>query len=201
MNRTLYILIILLAIVALWSGINHFDYFTWVLEALPVILGIAVLAFTFKRFRFTDLTYIFIFVHCCILLVGAKYTYAEVPLFNWIQEHFGHDRNNYDKIGHFAQGFIPAMIARELIIRLNVLNKKLWLPFIVASICLSISAVYELFEWFVADFTGQSAEAFLGTQGYEWDAQSDMLCATIGAICMLLFLSKAQDKAILKNSI
>jgi len=119
-------------------------------------------------------------------------------LFNYIQEYFGHARNNYDKIGHFAQGFIPAIVARELLIRLNVLNRKSWLSFIVVSICLSISALYELFEWFVAALTGQSAEDFLGTQGYEWDAQSDMLFATIGAICALLFLSKIQDRAIKK---
>ena len=146
--------------------------------------------------RLVFVSKIWCFIHCCILFVGAKYTYAEVPLFNHIQEYFGHARNNYDKIGHFAQGFIPAIVARELLIRLNVLNRKSWLAFIVISICLSISALYELFEWMVAALTGQSAEDFLGTQGFEWDAQSDMLFATAGVICMLLLLSKVHDKAI-----
>ena len=198
MNKTILLLLTLFSAILIWSAIGHFDYFTWFLEAIPAILAAAVLALTFKRFRFTNMAYLFILVHCCILLVGAKYTYAEVPLFNHIQEYFGHARNNYDKIGHFAQGFIPAIVVRELLIRLNILNKKSWLAFIVVSICLSISALYELFEWMVAVLTGQSAEDFLGTQGFEWDAQSDMLCATIGAICMLLLLSKVHDKAIKK---
>ena len=198
MNKTIILLLILFFAVLIWSAVNHFDYFTWFLEAIPAILGVTILAFTYNRFKFTNMTYIFVFIHCCILLVGAKYTYAEVPLFNYIQEYFGHARNNYDKIGHFAQGFIPALVTRELIIKLNVLNKRSWLTFIIISICLSISAVYELFEWFVAYLTGQSAEDFLGTQGYEWDAQSDMLLAALGAICMLLFLSKVHDKAIKK---
>ena len=200
MNKTILFLLVLFSAVLVWSAINHFDYFTWFLEALPAILGVIILAFTFKRFRFTNLTYTFIFIHCCILLVGAKYTYAEVPLFNDIRDYFGHSRNNYDKIGHFAQGFVPAMITRELFIRLKVLNKRSWLPVLVVSVCLSISAVYELFEWLVADLTGQSAEAFLGTQGYEWDAQSDMLFAMIGAICALLFLSGLQDRAIKRQT-
>ena len=196
MNKTLSLLLFMFFAVLIWSAVNHFDYFTWFLESIPAIIALVILALTFKKFRFTDMTYIFIFIHCCILFVGAKYTYAEVPLFNYIQDYFGHARNNYDKIGHFAQGFIPAIVSRELLIRLDVLNKKSWLSFIVVSICLSISALYEFFEWFVAALTGQSAEDFLGTQGYEWDAQSDMLFATIGAICMLLLLSKIQDKAI-----
>lgn len=196
LNKTLLVLVVLLSVVLIWSVVGHFDYFTWLLEALPALLGVLILALTFKKFRFTGMTYLFIFIHCCILLVGAKYTYAEVPLFNHIRDYFEHTRNNYDKIGHFAQGFIPAMIARELIVRLKVLNKKSWLPFFVLSVCLSISAAYELFEWLVADLSGQSAEAFLGTQGYEWDAQSDMLFAVIGAVCMLLFFSKLQDHAI-----
>jgi len=198
MNKKILLLLILFFAILIWSAVNHFDYFTWFLEAIPAILAVSILALTFKRFRFTNIAYVFIFIHCCILLVGAKYTYAEVPLFNYIQEYFGHARNNYDKIGHFAQGFIPAIVVRELLIRLKILNRKSWLAFIVVSICLSISALYELFEWAVAALTGQSAEDFLGTQGYEWDAQSDMLFATIGAICMLLLLSKIHDKAIKK---
>ena len=198
MNKKILLLLVLFFAMLIWSAINHFDYFTWFLESIPAILAVAILALTFKRFRFTDMTYIFILIHCCILLIGAKYTYAEVPLFNHIQEYFGHARNNYDKIGHFAQGFIPALVTRELLIRLNVLNKKSWLAFIVISICLAVSALYELFEWFVAVLSGQTAEDFLGTQGYEWDAQSDMLFATAGTICMLVLLSKIQNKAIKK---
>ena len=198
MNKTIILLLILFSAILIWSVVNHFDYFTWFLEAIPAILAVTILAFTYKKFRFTNVSYIFIFIHCCILFVGAKYTYAEVPLFNHIQEYFGHARNNYDKIGHFAQGFIPAIVVRELLIRLNVLNRKSWLAFIVVSVCLSISALYELFEWMVAVLSGQTADDFLGTQGYEWDAQSDMLFASLGAICMLLLLSKVHDRAIRK---
>jgi len=198
MKKTHWILLAIFFAVLIWSGISPHDYFTWFLEVLPGLLGILILALTFKRFKFTDLTYIFILIHCCILFIGSKYTYAEVPLFNWIRDYFEMSRNNYDKVGHFAQGFIPAMITRELFIRLNVINKKSWIAFLTVCVCLSISAVYEFFEWFVAELSGQSADAFLGTQGYVWDTQSDMLCATIGAICMVLFLSKAQNKAISK---
>ena len=198
MNTTHKILLAVFFVVLIWSGINPHDYFTWFLEVLPGIIGVVILAFTFRKFKFTNLTYIFILIHCCILFIGSKYTYAEVPLFNWLRDTFDMERNNYDKVGHFAQGFIPAMITRELFIRLNVISKRSWIGFLTVCVCLSISAVYEFFEWFVAELSGQSAEAFLGTQGYEWDTQSDMLCATIGAICMLLFFSKVQDRAISK---
>lgn len=199
MKKLHWVLLAIFFAVLIWSGIKPHDYFTWFLEVLPGLLYLLVLAFTFKRFRFTNITYIFITIHCCILFIGSHYTYAEVPFFNWLRDTYDLARNNYDKIGHFAQGFIPALIARELLIRLDVVRKKSWIGFITVSICLAISALYELFEWLVAELSGQSAEAFLGTQGYEWDTQSDMLFATIGAICALLLLSKIQDKQIARQ--
>lgn len=183
------------------SAIHPHDYFTWILEVFPGIIGFVVLALTFKQFRFTNLTYIFILVHCYILFIGGHYTYAEVPLFDWIKEVFHQSRNNYDKVGHFAQGFVPAMIVRELFVRLEIVKRGKWLPILCVCVSLSISALYELFEWFVAVASGQSAEAFLGTQGYVWDTQSDMLFAFIGSICMVLFLSGIQDKKINKIKI
>lgn len=183
------------------SGIHPHDYFTWILEVFPGIIGLLVLMFTFKKFRFTDFTYIFTLIHCYILFIGGHYTYAEVPLFDWIKELFHQSRNNYDKVGHFAQGFIPAMIVRELFVRLEIVKRGKWLSFISVCVCFSISGLYELFEWFVAVVSGQSAEAFLGTQGYVWDTQSDMLYALIGAVCMVLFMSGIQDKYINKISV
>jgi len=182
------------------SGVHPHDYFTWILEVFPGIIGLLVLMFTFKKFRFTDLTYVFILIHCYILFIGGHYTYAEVPLFDWIKEIFHQSRNNYDKVGHFAQGFIPAMVVRELFVRLEIVKRGRWLSFICVCVCLSISACYELFEWFVAVVSGQSAEAFLGTQGDSWDTQSDMLFALIGAVCMVLFMSGIQDKWIKRMS-
>ncbi|MCX6164896.1 MAG: DUF2238 domain-containing protein [Ignavibacteriae bacterium] len=193
-----WILIILFFIGFVLSGINPRDYFTFILEVFPAIIGFVILILTFKKFRFTDLTYILILVHCYILFIGGHYTYAEVPLFNRIRDVFEQSRNNYDKVGHFAQGFIPAVIAREIFIRKEIVKKGLWLSFLTVCVCVTISVFYEFLEWFVAVGTGQSAEAFLGTQGYLWDTQSDMLFATIGAVCMIIFISKFQDKQIEK---
>ncbi|MBA4240611.1 MAG: DUF2238 domain-containing protein [Sphingobacteriaceae bacterium] len=193
-----YILILLFVVGLVVSAIHPHDYFTWFLEVFPAIIGIIVLSFTFKTFQFTFLTYCFILVHCYILFVGGHYTYAEVPLFDWIKDTFQQSRNNYDKVGHFAQGFIPAIIIRELFIRKEIVKPKAWLAFLTVCVCLAISAFYEFLEWGVAISSGQSAEAFLGTQGYVWDTQSDMLYATIGASCMLVFLSNTQNKAIEK---
>ncbi len=197
MNKHL-ILIGLFIIGLIWSGIQPFDYFTWALEVFPAILGLIILIFTFKQFQFTFLTYCFILFHSYILFIGGHYTYAEVPLFDWIKEAFDLSRNNYDKVGHFAQGFIPAMIIRELFIRKNIVTNKKWLNFIVVCICLSFSAIYEFLEWWIALLSGENADAFLGTQGYIWDTQSDMFYATIGAITMLFLLAKKQDKNISK---
>jgi len=184
--------------VLIWSGINPKDYFTWLLEVLPAIIGLIILAATYNKFRLTQLTYILILVHCIILMVGGHYTYAEVPLFNWIKDVFGMTRNNYDKIGHLAQGFIPAIIAREILLRKKIILQKGWLNFIVICICLAISAIYELIEWWAALLSGEAAEAFLGTQGYVWDTQSDMGLALLGAIISLILLSRLHDKQMLQ---
>lgn len=196
MEKLHKLLIAIFTAALVWSAVDNADPMTWLLEAFPALLAVVLLILTYKKFRFTNLTYIFIVLHCLILFIGAKYTYAEVPAFNWLKDALDMSRNNYDKVGHFAQGFIPALIARELLIRWNIVTKKRWMNFIVVSICLAISAFYELIEWFAAETLGDSAESFLGTQGYVWDTQSDMLCALIGALCMVIFLSKIQDKAI-----
>ena len=196
MAKKYWILILLFLVGLILSGINPHDYFTWMLEVFPAIIGLVILVCTFKRFRFTDLTYIFILVHCYILFIGGHYTYAEVPPFEWLKEVLHQSRNNYDKVGHFAQGFVPAMIVRELFVRQAIVRKGLWLPFLTICVCLTISVFYELLEWFVAIGSGQSADSFLGTQGYIWDTQSDMLYALIGALCMVIFLSKVQDRQI-----
>lgn len=194
--KTLKIYLILFFVGGFVSAIHPKEYFTWFLEVFPAIVGLLVLLFSFKKFQFTNFTYFFILLHCYVLFIGGHYTYAEVPLFDWIKEALGHTRNNYDKIGHFAQGFVPAMLVRELFIRKSVISNKSYFNFIIVSICLAISAAYEWIEWWVSICTGDGGDAFLGTQGYVWDTQSDMLLATIGAICMILFFSKSQDKAI-----
>lgn len=178
----------------LWSAINPADYFTWLLEVLPALLGFAILAATIKRFRLTTLCYVLILLHCLILMVGGHYTYAEVPLFDWLKEVFELERNNYDKVGHFAQGFVPAILAREILVRRKVITGRRWLNFLVVCFCLSFSAFYELIEWWVALATVDSAEAFLGTQGYVWDTQSDMAYALAGAIVSLLTMSRLHDR-------
>lgn len=178
------------------SGIHPKEYFTWFLEVVPALLGFLILLITYKKFSFTNFTYFFILLHCYVLFLGGHYTYAEVPLFDWIKDTFHQTRNNYDKVGHFFQGFVPAMIVRELFIRKEVISNKSYFNFIIVSICLAISAAYEWIEWWVSICTGEGGDAFLGTQGYIWDTQSDMLLATVGAISMLVFFSKFQDKAI-----
>jgi len=178
----------------LWSGINPKDQFTWFLEVLPAIIGIIILMATYKNFKLTTLVYILILIHCIILMIGGHYTYAQVPFFDYIKEIFNQDRNNYDKIGHFAQGFIPAMVAREILIRKNVIPNCVWRDFFIVCFCLGFSAFYELIEWWVALLSGEDAQAFLGTQGYVWDTQSDMGLALLGSIVALILLSKYHDK-------
>lgn len=177
--------------VLIWSGINPKDQFTWFLEVLPAIIGVVIMLGTYKQFKLTPILYWFILAHCIVLMVGGHYTYAEVPLFDNL---FGSERNNYDKVGHFFQGFVPALLAREILLRKNAVNGKGWLITFIISICLAFSAFYELLEWWVALLSGENAEAFLGTQGYVWDTQSDMGLALLGAICSLLVLSKVHDK-------
>jgi putative membrane protein len=177
-----------------WSAIRPKDYPTWVLEVLPALIAAGVLWFTRHRFPLTKLAYLLILLHCVILIVGGHYTYAEVPAFDWIRDTFGHERNNYDKVGHFAQGFVPAIIAREVTIRLAVFRSAAWRDFFIVSLCLGISAFYELIEWAVALLSGTAAESFLGTQGYVWDTQSDMAYALCGAMLALLLLGRLHDR-------
>jgi putative membrane protein len=191
-----YVLIVLFFAGLIASAIYPHDYFTWILEVFPAILGFIALVLTFNKFRFTYLTYVMILVHCYILFIGGHYTYALVPLFDWIKDIFHQARNNYDKVGHFTQGFVPAIIARELFIRKNVIQKRGWLAVLTVCVCTTISVLYEFIEWFVSVASGSSGDSFLGTQGDIWDTQSDMLFAMIGAICMVVFLARLQDKQI-----
>lgn len=177
-----------------WSAINPKLIITWWLEVLPAIIGLIILIISYRRFPLTPLSYILILFHCVILMVGGHYTYAEVPLFDTIGELLGHTRNNYDKVGHFAQGFVPVILAREILIRKNIVNSRGWMHFLAVCFVLSFSAFYELIEWWVALIGGGSAEAFLGIQGYIWDTQSDMAWALFGSIIALIILPRLHDK-------
>ncbi|ATZ72204.1 DUF2238 domain-containing protein [Idiomarina sp. X4] len=190
-----YLWVVIFTIVLVWSGINPKDQFTWLLEVAPAVIGGMLLALTYNSFRLTPLLYAFILAHCVVLMVGGHYTYAEVPFFDGL---FGAERNNYDKLGHFFQGFVPALLAREILIRKNIVNGAVWRNVIIVSICLAFSAFYELLEWWVALATGEDAEAFLGTQGYAWDTQSDMGFALLGAILSVLLLSHYHDNQLKK---
>ena len=185
-----YLWAIIFLVVLIWSGIHPKSQTTWVLEVAPAIIGAVILALSYKSFKLTSLLYVLILAHCIILMVGGHYTYAEVPLFDGL---FGAERNNYDKLGHFFQGFVPALIAREILMRKNIVNGQAWLNLFIICIVMTLSAFYELIEWGVAVISGEGADAFLGTQGYVWDTQSDMAMAFIGAICALVFLSKIHD--------
>ena len=185
--------------VLIWSGIGPKDTVTWGLEVFPAVLGGVVLWITRNRFPLTPLVYALILIHCVILMVGGHYTYAEVPLGEWFRDAFDGTRNNYDKLGHFVQGFIPVMIARELMIRLQVFNSQRWRDFYLVCFCLAFSAFYELIEWWVALLSDEAADAFLGTQGYVWDTQSDMGWALFGAIAGLLLLSRIHDRQLLER--
>lgn len=193
MRVPLFLLAIFI-ISAIVSFIGCKEIFTWFLESIPAFIGAAVLILSYNKFRFSNFTYVMILLHCLVLLVGAHYTYAEVPLFDWVKQTFNQSRNNYDKLGHFFQGFVPALIMREVAVRQNVVNGKKWLAFMTISVALAISAFYELIEWFVSVNTGESGDAFLGTQGYIWDTQSDMLTALIGAVVAVVFFSGIQDR-------
>lgn len=185
--------LIIFFVVLVWSGIDPKDYLTWVLEVAPAVIGLVVLAVTYKRFPLTPLLYALILVHCVVLMVGGHYTYAEVPLFDYLKPILGFERNNFDKLGHFLQGFVPALIAREILIRKAVIASAKWRNFFIVCFCLAFSAFYELIEWAVALMSGAGAEAFLGTQGYIWDTQSDMGFALVGAILALVLLSRLHD--------
>src|SRR5215471_7089437 len=186
------------AAVLAWSAIRPHDYFTWTLEVFPAFIALAVLGLTYRRFQFTTVVYFPIFLHACILLVGGHYTYEKVPLFNWLRDYFQLARNDFDRVGHFAQGFVPAFVAREVLLRNRIVLKRGWLFYIVLSICLAISAAYELLEWRVSVATGSAAESFLGTQGDPWDTQEDMATAVAGALTALLLFPKWHDRLILR---
>jgi putative membrane protein len=190
--------IVILASVFIWSAINPKDRPTWYLEVFPVIIGVIILALTYRSFRLTPLIYVLILLHCIVLLVGGHYTYAEVPLFDDMKLWFGFERNNFDKLGHIMQGFVPAMIARELMIRLDIVSGRHWRNFFIVCFCLALSALYELLEWGVALLSEEASEAFLGMQGYEWDTQSDMWYALIGAVAALMVLSRVHDRQLAK---
>jgi putative membrane protein len=180
------------------SGIVPHDRLTWVLEVTPVIIAAPILAATYRRFPLTPLLYRLIALHAIILMVGGHYTYAEVPAGYWVSDLLGLTRNHYDRLGHFAQGFVPAMIAREVLLRRTPLRPGAWLFFLVACVCLAISAFYELIEWWSAVILGQGADAFLGTQGDPWDTQWDMFLALVGAIVAQLTLGRVHDRSLLE---
>ena len=177
------------------SRIHPTDAFTWFLEIAPILIVVPILVATYRRARLTPLAYRLILVHACILMVGGHYTYAEVPLGEWMKAVFGFTRNNYDRIGHFAQGFVPALVAREVLLRRTPLVRGGWLFFLVTCVCLAFSALYELVEWWTSVATADGATAFLGTQGDPWDTQWDMLFALVGAITALLTMTRLQDAA------
>jgi len=195
--RTVHtILLALVVLVLVWSGVSPHDTFTWFLEVLPALLGLAVVLGTYHKLQLTNLSYVVIAIHVVILAVGGHYTYAEVPLFDWIRDAWGQSRNNYDKVGHFWQGFGPALVAREVILRTSPLRPGKWLFFLVLCLAFAVSAVYELVEWWVAAATGEAADAFLGSQGDVWDTQKDMFTCGLGALAALLMFSRSQDRSL-----
>lgn len=193
MDRRVAWFVALLVPVFVWSGIGPHDRFTWWLEVAPVLLGVPLIIGFQRRFPLSTLLLVLLWVHCVILIVGGHYTYARVPAGDWAMEWFGWTRNHYDRLGHFAQGFVPAILTREVLVRTSPLNGSRWLAFLVVCVCLAFSAFYELLEWFAAVTSGAAAEDFLGTQGDPWDTQSDMFLALIGAVIALLTLRRGHD--------
>ena len=188
--------VITFLIFLVWSGIYPKDYLTWALEVVPAVIGFIVLVATYRSFPLTPLLYTLILIHCIVLMVGGHYTYAEVPLFEYLKPILGFERNNFDKLGHFLQGFVPALIAREILVRKAVIDSSKWRNFFIVCFCLAFSALYELIEWAVAIVSETGADAFLGTQGYIWDTQSDMAFALVGAITALALLGRTHDRQI-----
>jgi putative membrane protein len=189
-------LLIIFFVVLAWSAIGPHDYFTWLLEVFPALIGLALVLATRRRFPLTPLLCVLLLVHAVILMIGGHYTYAEVPLGFWIRDAFGFTRNHYDRIGHFAQGFVPAIAAREVLIRMRVVRGRGWLFTIVVCICLAISAAYELLEWSVSAATGSKGDAFLGTQGDVWDTQKDMALALIGSIVGQVTMARVHERQV-----
>lgn len=185
--------------VLVWSAIGPKDRLTWVLEVAPAVMGAAALALTRRRYPLTPLAYVLVLAHCVILMVGGHYTYAEVPLFDALAELTGSGRNNYDKLGHLAQGFVPAIVAREIVVRNGVIPSPAWRNFFIVCFCLALSAFYELIEWWAALASDEAADAFLGTQGYVWDTQSDMAVALAGAVAALALLGRIHDRELARR--
>jgi len=193
-------LLALFAAVLVWSAIRPHDYFTWILEVFPALIGLIVILGTWRRFPLTPLACTLLTLHAVVLMVGGHYTYALVPMGEWIRDLFHLARNDYDRIGHFAQGFVPAIVAREILIRRSVVRGRGWLYAIVVMICLAISAAYELLEWRVAVASGSAADSFLGTQGDPWDTQEDMATALVAAAVAPLVLGRLHDRQIARES-
>ena len=187
------LLLAIVGIVLVWSLVHPHDYLTWLLEVFPALIGGAIVLGTYRRFRLTNLVYTIIAIHAIILMIGGHYTYAEVPLFNRLRDAGVFARNDYDKVGHLAQGFVPALLTRELLLRTSPLAPGKWLTALCIAVPGAISAAYEIFEWWVSVATGSAGDAFLGTQGYVWDTQSDMLMCFIGAVAALVLLSRRHD--------
>jgi putative membrane protein len=196
LNFKILIWLLVFLSVFTWSAIEPADRLTWWMEVIPALLGFVILGLTRQRFPLTELVYFLILIHAVILMIGGHYTYAEVPLGDWLRDLMDGERNNYDKLGHLAQGFIPVMVAREVLIRNKVVAVRGWLNFLLICLALAISAFYELIEWWAALLSAEAADAFLGTQGYVWDTQSDMLWALCGSILALLMLSRVHDRQI-----
>ncbi|HPF39748.1 MAG TPA: DUF2238 domain-containing protein [Phycisphaerae bacterium] len=195
-SRFTLALVVVVAIVLAWSGVRPHDRWTWFLETFPVMIAFVVLGATYRRFPLTWLAYLGVALHCVILCVGGRYTYAMVPLGDWFREALDLSRNHYDRLGHIAQGFFPAILARELLLRTSPLSRGKWLSFLVVATCLAISAFYELIEWWVAAATGEAADAFLGSQGDVWDSQWDMFLALCGAMASLTLMGRVHDRAL-----
>jgi len=191
-------LLVFVAAALALSGINPYDRTTWWLEIFPILIAAPILVLTARRFPLTTLVYTLLAIHAIILMVGGHYTYARVPIGDWVQQLFGLARNDYDRLGHFAQGFIPAILIREILLRTSPLRPGRWLFVIVTALCLAFSACYEFFEWGAAVAGGHAADAFLGTQGDVWDTQWDMFCALIGAIVAQLTLARVHNRSLAK---
>lgn len=186
MNRYWIMLVVFFAVL-IWSAINPFDFGVWVMEVVPGVIALFLFGLTYRKFRFTDMAYVIIVVHCLILFVGGHYTYARVPFFDWIREVLDTGRNSYDKLGHLLQGITPVLVAREFLIRKRILARGAWNSVAVVSFALAFSALYEIIEWWVAELGTEAGQEFLGTQGYIWDTQADMFYALVGALLMILF--------------
>ena len=193
-DRLLGFLLLATLIALAASGLQPYDRVTWLMEVAPVIVVLPILVVTRRSYPLTTLLYLLIFAHALVLILGGAYTYARVPLGGWVQQTFDLSRNPYDKLGHFMQGFVPAIVAREILIRGEYARGRRMIAFLCICIALAISALYELIEWWAALALGQGAEEFLGTQGDPWDTQSDMFCAGLGAGFALLTLSAVHDR-------